>query len=149
MQQLKRSFYRRVLGEHTRSASLDLPHSRAALRSKQCTPAPYRRIRRWEHEAVLDRMQRRLDRQLDAMTIRRRTVEHVFGTLKHWMGSTHFQMRRLGNVSTENELACAGVQPQTRHEDPRICKDTASDEAGRREISHLPMLAGVAQSVQS
>jgi Transposase DDE domain len=71
---------------------------------KQCTPAPYRRIRRWEHEAVLDRMQRRLDRQLDAMTIRRRTVEHVFGTLKHWMGSTHFQMRRLGNVSTEMSL---------------------------------------------
>jgi hypothetical protein len=71
---------------------------------KQCTPAPYRRIRRWEHEAVLDRMQRRLDRQLDAMTIRRRTVEHVFGTLKHWMGSTHFQMRRLRNVSTEMSL---------------------------------------------
>ncbi|ASW03354.1 IS1182 family transposase [Paraburkholderia aromaticivorans] len=77
------------------------PH---CLLRKQCTPAPYRRIRRWEHEAVLDRMQRRLDRQLDAMTIRRRTVEHVFGTLKHWMGSTHFQMRRLGNVSTEMSL---------------------------------------------
>ncbi|WP_232624503.1 transposase [Paraburkholderia ginsengisoli] len=56
------------------------------------------------HEAVPDRMQRRLDRQLDAMTIRRRTVEHVFGTLKHWMGATHFQMRRLGNVSTEMSL---------------------------------------------
>jgi hypothetical protein len=38
------------------------------------------------------------------MTIRRRTVEHVFGTLKHWMGSTHFQMRRLRNVSTEMSL---------------------------------------------
>lgn len=38
------------------------------------------------------------------MTIRRRTVEHVFGTLKHWMGSTHFQMRRLVNVSTEMSL---------------------------------------------
>jgi hypothetical protein len=38
------------------------------------------------------------------MTIRRRTVEHVFGTLKHWMGSTHFQMRRLGKVSTEMSL---------------------------------------------
>ncbi|MFP4897598.1 transposase, partial [Paraburkholderia sp. EG304] len=61
---------------------------RCPLRN-QCTPAPYRRIRRWEHEAVLERMQLRLDRQLDAMTIRRRTVEHVFGTLKHWMGSTH------------------------------------------------------------
>ncbi|TDF94208.1 IS1182 family transposase [Paraburkholderia guartelaensis] len=70
----------------------------------QCTPAPYRRIRRWEHEAVLEQMQQRLDRQLDAMTIRRRTVEHVFGTLKHWMGSTHFLMRRLGHVATEMNL---------------------------------------------
>lgn len=47
-------------------------------------------IRRWEHEAVLDRDQQRLDRKLDAMTLRRSTIEHVFGTLKYWMGSTHF-----------------------------------------------------------
>ncbi len=70
----------------------------------QCTPADYRRIRRWEHEAVLEAMQSRLDRQLDAMTIRRRTVEHVFGTLKHWMGSTHFQTRCLGHVAAEMSL---------------------------------------------
>ena len=38
------------------------------------------------------------------MTVRRRTVEHVFGTLKHWMGSTHFLTRRLENVSTEMSL---------------------------------------------
>ena len=38
------------------------------------------------------------------MTLRRRTVEHVFGTLKHWMGSTHFLMRRLPNVATEMSL---------------------------------------------
>ena len=70
----------------------------------QCTPSDYRRISRWEHEAVLERMQRRLDRQPEAMTLRRRTVEHVFGTLKHWMGSTHFLTRRLPNVSTEMSL---------------------------------------------
>jgi hypothetical protein len=46
-------------------------------------------------------MQRRLDRKPDAMTIRRSTVEHVFGTLKHWMGATHFLTRTLGRVSTE------------------------------------------------
>lgn len=45
-----------------------------------------------------------MDRQLDAMAIRRRTVEHVFGTLKHWMGSTHFQTRGLGSVATEISL---------------------------------------------
>ena len=49
-------------------------------------------------------MQRRLDRQPDAMTLRRRTVEHVFGTLKHWMGATHFLTRTLEHVSTEMSL---------------------------------------------
>ena len=70
----------------------------------QCTPSDYRRISRWEHEAVLDAMQRRLDLQPEAMTLRRRTVEHVFGTLKYWMGSTHFLTRRLPNVATEMSL---------------------------------------------
>jgi transposase len=70
----------------------------------QCTPSDYRRISRWEHEAVLDAAQRRLDQQPEAMTLRRRTVEHVFGTLKYWMGSTHFLMRRLPNVATEMSL---------------------------------------------
>jgi len=70
----------------------------------QCTPADYRRIARWEHEAVLEAAQRRLDLQPEAMTLRRCTVEHVFGTLKHWMGSTHFLTRRLVNVGTEMSL---------------------------------------------
>lgn len=70
----------------------------------QCTPSDYRRISRWEHEAVLEAVQRRLDKRPQAMTLRRRTVEHVFGTLKHWMGSTHFLTRTLANVSTEMSL---------------------------------------------
>ena len=70
----------------------------------QCTPSDYRRISRWEQEAVLEAVQRRLDRQPKAMTLRRRTVEHVFGTLKHWMGTTPFLMRRLPNVATEMSL---------------------------------------------
>jgi transposase len=70
----------------------------------ECTTSDYRRIRRWEHEQVLERVQRRLDRKSDAMTLRRRTVEHVFGTLKHWMGSTHFLTKTLAHVSTEMSL---------------------------------------------
>jgi transposase len=70
----------------------------------RCTPGDYRRITRWEHEAILETMQRRLDRQPQAMTLRRRTIEHVFGTLKHWMGSTHFLMRGLKHVGTEMSL---------------------------------------------
>jgi transposase len=70
----------------------------------QCTTADFRRISRWEHEPVLEAMQRRLDHQPDAMTLRRRTVEHVFGTLKHWMGATHFLTRTLEHVGTEMSL---------------------------------------------
>ena len=70
----------------------------------QCTPSDYRRISRWEYESVLETMQRRLNFQPEAMTLRRCTVEHVFGTLKHWMGSTHFLTRRLVNVGTEMSL---------------------------------------------
>jgi len=70
----------------------------------QCTTSNYRRIARWEHEAVLEAMQQRLDRQPDAMKLRRQTVEHPFGTLKSWMGSTHFLTKRLPRVSTEMSL---------------------------------------------
>jgi transposase len=70
----------------------------------QCTPSPMRRVTRWEHEAVLDAMQARLNRKPDAMRIRRATVEHPFGTLKAWMGATHFKTRRLPNVRTEMSL---------------------------------------------
>ena len=76
---------------------------RCPLKSR-CTPGDYRRVTRWEHEAILETMQRRLDRQPQAMTLRRRTIEHVFGTLKHWMGSTHFLMRGLKHVATEMAL---------------------------------------------
>jgi Transposase DDE domain len=49
-------------------------------------------------------MQARLDRLPEAMTIRRQTVEHPFGTLKAWMGSTHFLTKTLDKVRTEMSL---------------------------------------------
>jgi uncharacterized protein len=70
----------------------------------QCTTGDYRRIARWEHEAVLEAMQSRLEQMPDAARIRRQTAEHVFGTLKSWMGATHFLMKRLPNVRTEMSL---------------------------------------------
>ena len=70
----------------------------------QCTSSNYRRVTRWEHEQVLESMQERLDRQPEMMRVRRRTVEHPFGTLKHWMGWTHFLMKTLPNVKTEMSL---------------------------------------------
>jgi hypothetical protein len=53
---------------------------------------------------VIDAMQERLDRRPDAMRIRRATVEHPFGTLKAWMGATHFRTRTLEKVKTEMSL---------------------------------------------
>ena len=70
----------------------------------QCTPSKNRRVRRWEHETVLEEMQRRLNDAPDMMRIRKRTVEHPFGTLKQWMGSTHFLTRKLVGVSAEMSL---------------------------------------------
>lgn len=70
----------------------------------QCTTGKERRVRRWEHEDVLDAMQSRLDSTPGKMKERRCTVEHVFGTLKFWMGSTHFLMKSLAHVGTEMSL---------------------------------------------
>ena len=70
----------------------------------QCTSGKERRVTRWEHEEVLEAAQARLDRNPDMMRIRRATVEHPFGTLKAWMGSTHFLTKTLDRVSTEMSL---------------------------------------------
>ena len=70
----------------------------------QCTTGKERRIKRWEHEAVIDAMQQRLEQKPDIMRVRRQTVEHPFGTIKAWMGATHFLTRTLKRVSTEMSL---------------------------------------------
>ena len=70
----------------------------------QCTPSKERRVTRWEHESVIDAMQTRLELQPEMMRIRRQTVEHPFGTLKSWMGYTHFLTKTLPRVSTEMSL---------------------------------------------
>jgi transposase len=70
----------------------------------QCTTGPERRITRWEHEHVVEAVQRRLDENPGAMRQRRETVEHPFATLKMRMGATHFLMKRLPKVATEMAL---------------------------------------------
>jgi transposase len=69
-----------------------------------CTTAKQRLISRWEHEHVLDAVQRRLDEHPEKMRQRRETVEHPFGTIKAWMGATHFLMKTLPKVATEMAL---------------------------------------------
>ena len=70
----------------------------------RCTTGKERRITRWEHEHVLEAVQKRLDKNPQAMRQRRETVEHPFGTLKIRMGATHFLMKRLPKVATEMAL---------------------------------------------
>jgi transposase len=70
----------------------------------RCTTGPQRRITRWEHEHVLEAVQQRLDKNPQAMRVRRETAEHPFGTLKMRMGATHFLMKRLPKVATEMAL---------------------------------------------
>jgi transposase/macrodomain Ter protein organizer (MatP/YcbG family) len=71
---------------------------------QRCTTGKERRITRWEHEHVLETVQKRLDRNPRAMRQRRETAEHPFGTLKMRMGATHFLMKRLPKVATEMAL---------------------------------------------
>ncbi len=71
---------------------------------QSCTTGKERRIARWEHEHVLEAVQRRLDEHPEKMRLRRETVEHPFGTIKARMGATHFLMKTLPNVATEMAL---------------------------------------------
>jgi transposase len=71
---------------------------------ERCTTGKYRRITRWEHEHILEAMQSRLDRTPQASRLRRQTVEHPYGTLKAWMGATHFLTKTLPRVSSEMSL---------------------------------------------
>ncbi len=70
----------------------------------RCTSGKERRITRWEHEEVLEAVERRLNEHPEAMRRRRQTVEHPFGTIKSWMGATHFQTKTLKRVATEMAL---------------------------------------------
>jgi hypothetical protein len=91
-----------------------------------CTAGKQKRIRRWEHEAVLDEMERRLEATPDAMSVRRCTVEHVFGTIKGWMGATHFRTRGLKNVATETSPTILTYSPvRTTPTSPLSSSDTA------------------------
>jgi len=69
-----------------------------------CTTGKERRIKRWEKEHILEAADALLKKNPDAMRQRKRLVEHPYGTIKHWMGSTHFLMRQLQNVQAEMSL---------------------------------------------
>jgi len=84
---------------------LDVFTCRACNLKPQCTRSKQlRRIGRWEHEDKIESMEALMASTPNSMLIRKQTVEHPFGTIKSWMGSTHFLTRRFKNVSTEMNL---------------------------------------------
>lgn len=46
------------------------------------------------------------------MPLRSQTVEHAFGTIKAWMGATHFKMKTLKHVATEMALHVLAYNPK-------------------------------------
>ena len=63
-----------------------------------------RRIRCWEHEAILERVYKRLNERPETIPLRSKTVEHPFRTIKAWMGAPHFKMKTMKHVATEMAL---------------------------------------------
>ncbi len=81
------------------------PICRACKLKPQCSNSKQpRRITRWEHQGQLDQMDELMSSMPESMLIRKRTVEHPFGTIKSWTSATHFLTKRLQNVSTEMSL---------------------------------------------
>ena len=74
-----------------------------ALRER-CTNAAFRKVIRYENEAILDRMAARLAANPEVMDQRRESVEHPFGSIKQWMGQKDFLTRRIENVRGEFSL---------------------------------------------
>jgi transposase len=70
----------------------------------QCTNGKERRVSRWVHEEVLERVAKRLRKKPEVMLARRSLAEHPFGTIKSWTSANHFLTKRLSGVSTETSL---------------------------------------------
>jgi hypothetical protein len=95
--------YSRLMGVDEEGTLSALKAHRRAIKHR-CTTAKERRITRWEHEDILEAVQRRLDEHPEKMRQRRETVEHPFGTIKARMGATHFLMKTLPRVASEMAL---------------------------------------------
>ena len=73
------------------------------------------------------------------MRQRRETVEHPFGTIKYWMGATHFQMKTLKKVGTEMALHVLAYNLKAGHEHHgRRRADRGDERLGARRASIAP-----------
>ena len=69
-------------------------------------------MRRWIHASIIEDMQKRLDNNPDIPVLRKQTVEHPFGTMKMWMGATHFVTKGLEIIGTEMSLSVLAYNPK-------------------------------------
>jgi transposase len=81
------------------------PACRGCPLKAKCTRGEQRRITRWIHDDVLDRMRERVRNNPDMMKKRRCLVEHPFGTIKRWMNQGYFLMRGLPKVRAKFALS--------------------------------------------
>jgi len=95
----------------------------------RCTPDKLKRVKRWEHEDVLDAMQARLDRMPDAMLVRRQTVEHPYGTIKVLDGLDPLLDPHLEAGQHRNEPPRPGLQHQAGDRD-HWCRTAAAGDPG-------------------
>jgi transposase len=100
--------YRFITGEkglNVKRYWVDAATCRACELKSQCSNSKQsRRITRWEHQGEIDHLEDLMASMPDSMLIRKQTVEHPFGTIKSWMGATHFLTRGFKNVRTEMNL---------------------------------------------
>ncbi|NKC01304.1 MAG: transposase [Pseudomonadales bacterium] len=59
------------------------------------------------HGEVVEPLDARMKEEPGRMSTRRAAVEHPFGTLKAWMGATHFLTKTKPKVATEMSLHLA------------------------------------------
>jgi transposase len=71
----------------------------------QCTTSKYgRRIKRWVHQEVLERLQARMRGHPEMLVLRKALAEHPFGTIKVAMNHDRFLLKGLKHVATEIKL---------------------------------------------
>jgi hypothetical protein len=107
----------------------------------RCTTGKERRIRRWEHEDILERVQKRLDDDPDKIPLRSKTVEHPFGTIKAWMGGNALQDEDAQTRGNRDGVTRAGLQYDEGHRDPRRVGPNQDDGGVRRRLIIAPEAA--------
>lgn len=104
---LKRKGHENKKGKEMDRYASDAKNCATCSLNKQCLPAktPYRQICRWEHEEVAEEHKERMANSgKDPMRKRAALAEHPFGTLKLWLGWTHFLLRGFEKVQSEMDL---------------------------------------------